>query len=62
MNTSAGGATSSAFMTFRIMMEGQKGWVIPAQPGLYIAKKVQEEMQPKAEAAFAGAIKKQFGN
>lgn len=61
MNTSAGGATSSAFMTFRIMMEGQKGWVIPAQPGLYIAKKVQEEMQPKAEAAFTGAIKKQFG-
>ncbi|WP_438979602.1 hypothetical protein [Polynucleobacter sp.] len=61
MNTSAGGATSSAFMTFRIMMEGQKGWVIPAQPGLYIAKKVQEQMQPKAEAAFAGAIKKQFG-
>lgn len=55
------GANSSAYMTFRIMMEGQKGWIIPAQPGLFIAKKVQAEIQPKAEAAFAMAVKKQLG-
>lgn len=55
------GSKSSAYMTFRIMMEGQKGWIIPAQPGLFIAKKVQEDIKPKAEAAFAMAVKKQLG-
>ena len=59
MDTSTpGGAKSSAFLTFRIMMEGQKGWVVPAQPGQYIAKKVAEDMQPKAEKVFQEAIKK----
>lgn len=58
MDTSTpGGAKSSAYMTFRIMMEGSKGWVVPAKPGLFIAKKVAEEMQPKAQAAFAAAAK-----
>ena len=58
MDTSTpGGAKSSAYMTFRIMMEGSKGWVVPAQPGRYIAKKVAEDLQPKAEAAFAAAAK-----
>ena len=55
------GAKSSAYMTFRIMMEGQKGWIVPPQPGLFIAKKVQEDIKPKAEAAFSMAIKKQLG-
>lgn len=59
MNTSTpGGAKSSAYMTFRIMMDGQSGWIVPAQPGLYLAKKVAEKMQPKAQAAFAAAVKK----
>ena len=58
MDTSTpGGAKSSAYMTFRIMMEGSKGWVVPAQPGRYIAKKVAEDLQTKAEAAFAAADK-----
>ena len=58
MDTSTpGGAKSSAYMTFRIMIEGSKGWVVPAQPGRYIAKKVAEDLQPKAEAAFAAAAK-----
>lgn len=58
MNTSTpGSAKSSAYLTFRIMMEGSSGWVVPAQPGQFIAKKVVDEMQPKAEAAFAEAIK-----
>lgn len=61
METSTpGGAKSSAYMTFRIMMEGQTGWVIPAKPGLYIAKKVTDEMRPKAEMVFQEAIKRQF--
>lgn len=58
MDTSTpGGAKSSAYMTFRIMMEGSSGWIVPAKPGLFIAKKVAEGMQPKAQAAFAAAAK-----
>ena len=59
METSTpGGAKSSAYMTFRIMMEGQKGWVVPAQPGQWIAKTVAEQMKPKAETVFAEAVKR----
>ena len=57
MDTSTpGGAKSSAYMTFRIMMEGSKGWIVPAKPGLYLAKKVADELQPKAEQAFQAAV------
>lgn len=59
MDTSTpGGSTSSSYMTFRIMMEGSKGWIVPAQPGQYIAKKVAEQLQPKADKAFAAAVAK----
>lgn len=59
MDTSTpGGAKSSQYMTFRIMMDGQKGWIVPPQPGQFIAKKVVDEMKPKAEAAFAEAVKR----
>lgn len=51
-----GGGKSSTFLTFRIMIEGSAGWVVPAQPGLHLARKVTDAMQPKANAAFAGAI------
>lgn len=56
-----GSSKSSEYLTFRIMMEGQSGWVVPAQPGQYIAKKVVDAIQPKAEQAFAAAVKKDFG-
>jgi hypothetical protein len=60
-NTSTpGGAKSSAFLSFRIMIEGQSGWILPAQPGQHLARKVQQKMQPKAQAAFAQAIKRQL--
>lgn len=59
MDTSTpGGAKSSAFLKFRIMMEGSSGWIVSAKPGLFIAKKVAEDMAPKAEIAFAEAIKR----
>lgn len=59
MDTSTpGGSKSSAMMTFRIMMEGSKGWVVAAQPGLFLARKVVQDLQPKAEAAFAKAVEK----
>lgn len=55
-NTSSGGQKSSAYMTFRIMMEGQQGWIVPPQPGKWIARKVADEMKPKAEQAFKAAM------
>lgn len=55
-NTSAGNAKSSSFLSFRVMIEGSNGWVVPAQPGKYLAKKVVDEMTPKANAAFAEAV------
>ncbi len=57
METSTpGGKKSSSFLTFRIMMEGSRGWVIGAQPGLFLARNTAQEMQPKAIAAFSAAI------
>lgn len=57
-DTSTPKAKSSAYMTFRVMMEDSKGWIVPAQPGQYLAKKVVDEMRPKASAAFAEAVKR----
>lgn len=60
MDTSTpGGGKSSSYMTFRLMGEWQTGkWVIPAQPGMFLARKVAQAMRPKAEEAFAAAVKK----
>ncbi len=60
-NTSAGKGKSSSYLSFRIMMEGSSGWIVPAQPGQYLARKVTTALQPKAQNAFAAAIKKQLG-
>lgn len=57
--TTPGGAKSSAYLTFRIMMDGQTNkWIVPAQPGQYLARNVAQAMQPKAEAAFKLAVQK----
>lgn len=59
MNTSTpGGKKSSSYMTFRIMMEGSKGWIVPAQPGKFLARSVVQTMQPKATEAFQEAIRR----
>lgn len=58
MNTTTpGGGKSSSYMTFRIMMEGSKGWILPSKPGLYLADGVAKALEPKARAAFGEAIK-----
>jgi hypothetical protein len=49
----------SSYLTFRVVMEGSSGWVIPAQPGLYLAKDVAEHLQPVAEAAIAEAMRRE---
>lgn len=62
MNTATGdGKKSSSFLTFRVMSEKSRGWIIPAQPGQNIAKKVAEDMQPKAHAAISEAIRRTLG-
>lgn len=57
-DTSTEKSKRSGYLTFRIMMEGSNGWVVPAKPGLYLARDVATAMQPKAEGAFAEAIKR----
>lgn len=57
-DTSTPGAKGSSYMTFRIMIEGQQGWVTKAEPGRYIAKKVEDAMRPLAEQAFQEAVKR----
>lgn len=62
MNTATGeGKKSSAYLTFRVMSEKSKGWIIPAQPGQHIAQGVQQEMQPVAETILSEAIKRSIG-
>lgn len=57
MDTSTpGGKKSSSFLTFRIMAENSRGWIIPAQPGQYILRGVATNLEPKAAAAFAAAV------
>lgn len=48
----------SKFLTFRIMIEGGKGWIAPAQPGKFPARSTMEMLAPVAEASFAEAVKK----
>jgi hypothetical protein len=57
-DTSSGGKRHSTYMTFRIMIEGQAGWIVPAKPGLHLAEQVANEMRPLAEAAFTEAVKR----
>lgn len=60
MDTSTPGAPRSTFLTFRIMSEKSKGWIYPAQPGQNIAQKVAQDMQPRAEAVIAEAVRRSF--
>lgn len=60
MNTSSGGQKSSAFMTFRVMIEGSTGWIIAPRPGLHLVDKTATALQPMAEAALAEAVKRTF--
>lgn len=60
-DTSTANAKSSVYLSFRTMSEKSQGWIVPAKPGLNIAKKVVDEMQPLAENAFAEAIKRTLG-
>lgn len=55
MKESSGG---SSYMTFRVMMEGSSGWVIPARPGLWIARTVAQSLQRSADQDIPQAVVK----
>lgn len=56
MNTSSGKQKSSAYLTFRVMSELSSGWIIQARPGLEIASKVSDNLQPVLDAAVGKAV------
>ena len=56
MDTSTGKSKSSAYLTFRVMIEGSSGWILPARPGQWIAKKVADNLQRTADVAFPAAV------
>lgn len=51
---SAGRSRSAGYLTFRMMMDGQSGWVVPAKPGLHIVQSIVDELN---SAAFEEAIR-----
>ncbi len=57
MNTSAGKGRSSAYLTFRTMMEGSSGWITKPVPGMYHIKEVAEEIEPIAKEWLEDALK-----
>lgn len=48
----------STYMTFRVMSQDSKGWIIKPQPGQNIARGVVADMQPVAEEIFREAVKR----
>lgn len=50
---SSGGST---YMTFRVMSENSGGWIVPAKPGLWLAKTVAESLERTARIDFAEAV------
>lgn len=54
VKTSTGG---HQHMTFRVMSERSSGWIVPAKPGLFIARRVTEELSPLFERAIQEAVK-----
>lgn len=56
--TKPGGKTYSTSMTFRVMAEGSPGWIVPARPGMWIARTVADSLQRTAEIDLGAAIQR----
>jgi hypothetical protein len=50
-----GNLHTTTFKTFRTMMEGSPGWVIPAKPPVPVAATVEQEIRDEAEQVFREA-------
>lgn len=46
----------SSYVTFRVLSEKSRGWVIPARPGLFPAKTAAEEAYRDGKSALSGAL------
>lgn len=55
-DTSTGKSKSSQFLTFRVMTEQSKGWIIGAKPGLYIARNLASDIQADVEAIISSSL------
>jgi hypothetical protein len=58
MNTSTAKSKRSTYLTFRVMVEGSKGWVIAPRPGQQIVSGVVSAMQPLAAQVLAEAFRR----
>jgi len=53
---SAGRNRSSGYLTFRVMIEGQSGWIVPAKPGLHLVENVANGMESRANEIISRAV------
>lgn len=56
MNTSAGKAKSSAYLTFRTMMEGSAGWITKPVPGVFHVPQLAKDIEPMARQLLQSAV------
>ena len=54
-DTSTGKAKSSAYLTFRVMSEHSAGWIVPAKPGLHLARDIAREVNKAVEDGIEAA-------
>lgn len=57
MNTSAGKAKSSAYLTFRTMMEGSAGWITKPVPGVFHIPRLAKDIEPLARQLLQSALR-----
>jgi hypothetical protein len=53
-----GKAKHSTYLTFRVMIEGSSGWIVPAKPGLLLLPAITADLQPKADIIIGEAVRK----
>lgn len=57
MNTSAGKGKSSAYLTFRTMMEGSAGWITKPVPGVFHIPRLAKDIEPLACQLLQSALR-----
>jgi hypothetical protein len=57
MNTGAGKAKSSAYLTFRTMMEGSAGWITKPVPGVCHIPQLAKDIEPMALQIIQTAVR-----
>lgn len=57
-----GGSKHTGYMTFRVMVEGSKGWMAPATPGKHYARDIANQMRPMAKQIMGAALEKDLRN